>query len=145
MNEEIPEVDVCVPVPGTDFIFEEGSIKITHPLEDYESLFDKRTLEAYQESVMTILDERQKSLETYDPEKVFNLLHKELESKLIDFELTHEMKVVLKFSLNEIDNKAIYIDFKDLTAVVLEVEDTKGGVNTYEISASTGDLSLIHI
>ena len=54
---------------------------------------------------MEILDERQKSLETYEPEKVFNQLHKELESKLIDFELTHEMKVVLKFSLNEIDNK----------------------------------------
>ena len=45
MNEEISEVDVCVPVPGTDFTFEEDLIKITHPLEDYESLFDKSTLE----------------------------------------------------------------------------------------------------
>jgi len=144
LNEEISEVDVCVPVPGTDFTFEEDLIKITHPLEDYESLFDKSTLEAYQESVMEILDERQKSLETYEPEKVFNQLHKELESKLIDFELTHEMKVVLKFSLNEVDNKAIYIDFKDLTATVLEeVEENKGGANTYEISASAGDIGRL--
>ena len=47
---------------GSDVILKK--MKRKYNLEDYESLFDKRTLEAYQESVMTILDERQKSLET---------------------------------------------------------------------------------
>ena len=143
LHQNLSKVEVCVPVPGTNLIINEEGIDITHPVSNPEELFDLNTLESYQSSVKAILKERKDSTESYDPELIFELLLKELKSKLLDFKITHDMEVVLKFSINEIADKAIYIDFNDLNIFSDSVENSMGANNIYEISASAGDIGRL--
>lgn len=143
LKQNLSGVDICVPVPGTNLIMNGEGIDIAHPVSNPEKLFDMDTLKEYQSSVNNILKDRIDSIESYNPELVFDLLFKELESKLVDFELTHEMEVVLKFSINEIHDKAIYIDFNELVISTDSEKNTSDSKNIYEISASAGDIGRL--
>ena len=142
LNQNLSGIDICVPVPGTSLVMHEQDIDIAHPVSNPEKLFDMNTLVEYQSSVKNILNERIDSIESYNPELILELLLKELESKLVHFELTHDMEVVLKFSINEIHDKAIYIDFNDLNISIDSEENTMDSDN---ISAKYGAYEIPYV
>jgi len=143
LTKEVPKIKICVPVPGTNLISKGATIEVSHPVNNYEKLFSLDTLESYQASVQDIFDKRKESLISYAPKTIFSSLFEELKSKLVDFELTHEMDVILKFSLDEITGKAIYIDFKNLKVSVDSIDSKLVSSNLYEISASAGDVGRL--
>ena len=106
-------------------------------------MYKRQVLNEYQDSMASYLDSRESSCKSYDPEQVFKLLFEELSEKLTDFKLTHEMKVLFSFSLNEIKDKAIYINFKNMEIEIRPISDDIDTESTYSISADTGDVGRL--
>ena len=53
------------------------------------------------------------------------------------------MKVLFSFSLNEIKDKAIYINFKNMEIEIRPISDDIDTESTYSISADTGDVGRL--
>ena len=142
LASKVEGVEIHVPVPGTEFVFK-NNIEVNHPVDRIEDLFSDEVLNEYQDSMASYLDSRESSCKSYDPEQVFKLLFEELSEKLTDFKLTHEMKVLFSFSLNEIKDKAIYINFKNMEIEIRPISDDIDTESTYSISADTGDVGRL--
>ncbi len=143
LKGELDSVEVYVPIPGSKFVNKDGKISVSHPADDIESFFDKTSLNDYRDSLSPILKQREESKNSYKPEDVFLNLFDELKMKLSDFVLTHKMNVIFQFSLNEIVDKSIYVDFSDLS-IFIDIHDYKvDNKDIYEISTDAGDIGRL--
>ena len=135
LNEELPNLNVEVPVPGSKFYIENNNIGIEHPVKDVESMFSKENIATYAKNYEYIFEDREKRKNNYVPETVQKLLLEELASKLENFDIKQKMNAIMKFNINEITDKSIILDFDQKKVNILKNKDNEIDV-TYEISCS---------
>ena len=89
-----------------------------------------------------IFEEREAQKLNYEPLEVQKKLFEELKLKLSNFDIEQDMDVTMEFSLDEIDDTSIYINFgtKDIKSEEKNQSNTSG---TYEISSSVGDVGRL--
>ena len=89
-----------------------------------------------------IFEEREAQKLNYEPLEVQKNLFEELKLKLSNFDIEQDMDVTMEFSLDEIDDTSIYINFgtKDIKIEEKYQSSTSG---TYEISSSVGDVGRL--
>jgi len=142
LSEEIPNLNVEVPVPGSSFKKIENGITINHPIENPESLYEMETIESYANEYRYVFEERENQKINYDPQEVQNRLLVELKSKLNNFNIEQSMDVCMVFNLNEILDTSIIIDFKN-KSINIENKNNIDSLSSYEISSSTGDVGRL--
>jgi len=142
LSEEIPNLNVEVPVPGSSFKKIENGITINHPIENPESLYEMETIESYANEYRYVFEERENQKINYDPQVVQNRLLVELKSKLNNFNIEQSMDVCMVFNLNEILDTSIIIDFKN-KSINIENKNNIDSLSSYEISSSTGDVGRL--
>jgi len=142
LSEEIPNLNVEVPVPGSSFKKIENGITIDHPIENPESLYEMETIESYANEYRYVFEERENQKINYDPQEVQNRLLVELKSKLNNFNIEQSMDVCMVFNLNEILDTSIIIDFKN-KSINIENKNNIDSLSSYEISSSTGDVGRL--
>ena len=142
LNDHLPELKVEVPVPGSSFIYSDQKIIIDHPVENVEKLYDKENVYDYAKKMSYIFEEREAQKLNYEPLEVQKNLFEELKLKLSNFDIEQDMDVTMEFSLDEIDDTSIYINFgtKDIKIEEKNQSNTSG---TYEISSSVGDMGRL--
>ena len=142
LNEELPNLNVEVPVPGSKFYIENNNIGIEHPVKDVESMFSKENIASYAKNYEYIFEEREKRKNNYVPETVQKLLLEELASKLENFDIKQKMNAIMKFNINEITENSIILDFDQKKVIIVNNKDNEIDV-TYEISCSAGDIGRL--
>ena len=115
---------------------------IEHPIVNPESLFDKDTIESYANEYSYIFEERENQKKNYEPKDVQTRLYDELNSKLINFKIEQKMDVCMEFSLNEIKDSSIIIDFEN-KSISIENKSSVDSSSSYEISCSVGDIGRL--
>lgn len=142
LSEEMPNLNVEVPVPGSSFKKIENGITIDHPIENPESLYEMETIESYANEYRYVFEERENQKINYEPQEVQNRLLVELNSKLNNFNIEQSMDVCMVFNLNEILDTSIIIDFKN-KSINIENKNNIDSLSSYEISSSTGDVGRL--
>ena len=142
LNDALPELNVEVPVPGSKFYFKKQQVDIEHPLENIEEMYDKKNIQDYAKNYDSIFSEREKQKSSYDPIEVQKRLLVELNSKLNGFKIEQKMNILMEFSLSEIEDTSIYIDFEH-NQIDIKNKINKSSDLTYEISASAGDIGRL--
>ena len=142
LNENMPELKVEVPVPGSTFKFSNQKINIQHPVDDVEELFDKENIKDYANKMKYIFDARESQKFDYKPLEIQQKLFYELNSKLENFHIEQDMDVVLEFALDEIEDTSIFINFKSKEINILDKSQTFNS-GTYEIACSAGDIGRL--
>ena len=140
--QELPDLNVEVPVPGSSFLKIENEMGIEHPIVNPESLFDKDTIESYANEYSYIFEERENQKKNYEPKDVQTRLYDELNSKLINFKIEQKMDVCMEFSLNEIKDSSIVINFEN-KSISIENKSSVDSSSSYEISCSVGDIGRL--
>jgi len=140
--QELPDLNVEVPVPGSSFLKIENEMGIEHPIVNPESLFDKDTIESYANEYSYIFEEREDQKKNYEPKDVQTRLYDELNSKLINFKIEQKMDVCMEFSLNEIKDSSIVINFEN-KSISIENKRSVDSSSSYEISCSVGDIGRL--
>ena len=140
--QELPDLNIEVPIPGSSFLKVNNEMGIEHPIENPESLFDKDNIENYANEYSYIFEERENQKKNYDPEDVQARLYDELNSKLINFKIEQKMDVCMQFSLNEIKDSSIIIDFEN-KSINIENNSSVDLSSSYEISCSAGDIGRL--
>jgi len=140
--QELPDLNVEVPVPGSSFLKIENEMGIEHPIVNPESLFDKDTIENYANEYSYIFEEREDQKKNYEPKDVQTRLYDELHSKLINFKIEQKMDVCMEFSLNEIKDSSIVINFEN-KSISIENKRSVDSSSSYEISCSVGDIGRL--
>ena len=69
-------------------------------------------------------------------------LFEELKSKLANFNIEQKMDVVLEFSIDEIIDTSIFVNF-DKKEITIEDKNQTISSSTYEISSSAGDIGRL--
>jgi len=142
LHDTLPELNVEVPVPGSKFYFKNQQFDIKHPFENIEEMYDEKNIQNYAKNYDYIFSEREKQKSSYDPIDVQKRLLVELCSKLNGFKIEQKMNILLEFSLSEIDDTSIYIDFENNHIDIMD-KFKKSSNPTYEISASVGDVGRL--
>ena len=142
MLQELPDLNVEVPVPGSSFLKIKNEMGIEHPIVNPESLFDKDTIESYANEYSYIFEERENQKKDYEPKDVQTRLYDELNSKLINFKIEQKMDVCMEFSLNEIKDSSIVINFEN-KSISIENKSSVDSSSSYEISCSVGDIGRL--
>jgi len=141
--ENMPELNVEVPIPGSTFSFRnDNNIEIKHPFEDIEEQFDKENIKKYAEKYFYIFENRNNQKSEYDPIQIQQKLLLELKSKFENFNIEQKMDVVLQFSLNEINDSSIFVNFDKKEINILDKNQNNSSA-TYEISSSAGDVGRL--
>ena len=86
---------------------------------------------------------RQNETDKYLPEIVQKELLVELRSKLKNFEIEQEMNVILEFSLIEIEDTSIFVNFSNNSIEINKKNSIKNSAQTYEISSSIRDVGRL--
>ena len=142
LHDALPDLNVEVPVPGSKFYFKELQIDIEHPVDNILEMYDKKNIENYKKNYNYIFSDRENQKSTYDPLDVQRRLLVELNSKLNSFNIKQKMNILMEFSLEEIKDTSIYIDFEQNVIDILS-KSKKSSDLTYEISASAGDVGRL--
>ena len=142
LNDKMPELKVEVPVPGSSFELKSGDIEIVHPVSNVETQYDKEKIKNYAQQYKYIFEEREKQKLDYEPLDVQKKLFDELELKLSNFDIEQQMNVILEFSLDELPETSIYVDF-DKKEIDLSDKINRDLEGTYEISCSSGDIGRL--
>ena len=142
LSEEMPNLNVEVPVPGSSFKKIENGITIDHPIENPKSLYEMETIESYANEYRYVFEERENQKINYEPQEVQNRLLVELNSKLNNFNIEQSMDVCMVFNLNEILDTSIIIDFKN-KSINIENKKNIDSLSSYEISSSAGDVGRL--
>jgi UDP-MurNAc hydroxylase len=141
--ENMPELNVEVPIPGSTFNFQsDNNIEIKHPFNDVEQQFDKENIKKYAEKYSYIFDKRNNQKSDYDPIQIQQKLLVELQSKLENFNVEQNMDVVMEFSLDEIIDTSIFVNF-DKKEINLMDKNQNDFLSTYEIRCSVGDIGRL--
>ena len=141
--ENMPALNVEVPLPGTQFKFiNDESIQIDHPLNDVEKQYSKENIKKYAEQYAHIFKERENQKSAYEPIQIQKKLFEELKSKLANFNIEQKMDVVLEFSIDEIIDTSIFVNF-DKKEITIEDKNQTISSSTYEISSSAGDIGRL--
>jgi len=142
LHDALPELNVEVSVPGSKFEFKNQQFHIEHPVENIEEMYDKKNIQDYANNYESIFLEREKQKSSYDPIEVQKRLLVELNSKLNGFKIEQKMNILMEFSLSEIEDTSIYIDFEH-NQIDIKNKINKSSDLTYEISASAGDIGRL--
>ena len=142
LNKEVPNLNIEVPVPGSTFKYIDNKIQILHPSENVEKMFDKENIASYAEKYKYIFDERENNKVSYNPVEIQNRLYDELKSKVKNFNIDQKMNAVMQFSLDEISDTAIFVNFDQKEIEISKVDEINDDV-TYEISCSVGDIGRL--
>ena len=94
------------------------------------------------ENKFFIVEERENQKKNYEPKDVQTRLYDELNSKLINFKIEQKMDVCMEFSLNEIKDSSIIIDFEN-KSISIENKSSVDSSSSYEISCSVGDIGRL--
>ena len=105
-------------------------------------MFDKENIASYAEKYKYIFDERENNKVSYNPVEIQNRLYDELESKVKNFNIDQKMNAVMQFSLDEITDTAIFVNFDQKEIEISKVDEINDDV-TYEISCSVGDIGRL--
>ena len=89
-----------------------------------------------------IFSDRENQKATYEPLDVQKRLLVELNSKLENFNIQQKMNILMEFSLNEIEDTSIYIDFESRDIDIIKKSEQSSDL-TYEISSSAGDVGRL--
>ena len=143
LNENLPDLRVEIPVPKTKFEFIDNKISVSHPVEDVSNLFDKENINKYSKKYQSFFESRKNDTNKYVPKDVQNELLVELDSKLKNFEIEQDMAVVLEFSLQEIEDTSIFVNFADKTIEINDKNISSDSEQTYEISTSVRDIGRL--
>ena len=143
LNENSPNLNVEIPVPRSRFEFLDNKVSVSHPVEDPSILFDKENIKGYSDKYISFFKFRQNETDKYLPEIVQKELLVELSSKLKNFEIEQEMNVVLEFSLIEIEETSIFVNFSNKTIQINKKNSKKNSDQTYEISSSVRDVGRL--
>ena len=141
LNDKMPDLKVEIPVPGSTFEYTGDNLDISHPVDDVSEMFNKDNISRYSDEYDYIFDEREKSKVNYDPTETQRRLFDELTSKLSNFNIDQKMDAVMKFSLDEISETSIYVNFDSRQIDILENNNELNV--TYEISCSVGDIGRL--
>ena len=141
LNDKMPDLKVEIPVPGSTFEYTGDNLDISHPVDDVSEMFNKDNISLYSDEYDYIFDEREKSKVNYDPTETQRRLFDELTSKLSNFNIDQKMDAVMKFSLDEISETSIYVNFDSRQIDILENNNELNV--TYEISCSVGDIGRL--
>ena len=142
LKEYLPGLNVEVSVPGSKFTFHNQQIDIDHPVKNIENMYDMKNIENYAKTYDYIFTERENQKSEYDPIEVQSKLLLELSSKLKSFNIDQTMNILMEFSLNEIKDTSIYIDFETKQIEIMNKNNLSSDL-TYEISASVGDIGRL--
>jgi UDP-MurNAc hydroxylase len=142
LQDALPALNVEVSVPGSRFHFDDKNISIQHPEENIEALYDKKNIEHYAMKYDYVFSDREKQKATYEPLDVQKRLLVELNSKLKNFNIQQKMNILMEFSLKEIEDTSIYIDFESREIDIFK-KSKKSSDLTYEISSSAGDVGRL--
>ena len=141
LNDMMPNLKVEIPVPGSTFEYTGSNIDILHPVDDVSEMFNKDNISLYSDEYSYIFDEREKSKVNYDPTETQRRLFNELTSKLSNFNIDQKMDAVMKFSLDELSETSIFVNFDNKQIDILENSNELNV--TYEISCSVGDIGRL--
>ena len=141
LNAEVPNLSIEVPIPGSTFEYNGNGLEILHPVDDVSKLFDKNNISTYSEQYSYVFEERENSKVNYNPKEIQKRLYDELSSKLENFSIDQKMDAIMKFSLDEITDSSIFLNFDNKEINILE-NDNELEV-TYEISCSIGDIGRL--
>ena len=142
LHDALPALNVEVSVPGSRFHFDDKKISIHHPEENVAALYDKKNIEHYAMKYDYIFSDRENQKATYEPLDVQKRLLVELNSKLENFNIQQKMNILMEFSLNEIEDTSIYIDFESRDIDIIKKSEQSSD-STYEISSSAGDVGRL--
>ena len=143
LTENIPALNVEVPLPGTEFkLLDDESIQINHPIEDVENQYAKENIKQYAQQYSYIFKDREDQKSGYDPIQVQKKLLEELKSKLTNFNIEQSMDVLLEFSIDEIVDSSIFVNF-DKKEITVEDKNETSSSSTYEITCSAGDIGRL--
>ena len=141
LNENMPNLKVEVPVPGSTFLYNGDNIEISHPVDDVSKMFEKKNIDLYSKKYNYVFVEREKSKDDYNPVQTQKRLFDELSTKLKNFSINQNMDAIMKFSLDEILETSIFLNFDKREINILDNNnDLKV---TYEISCSAGDIGRL--
>ena len=141
LDNEMPDLKIEIPVPGSTFEYTGDNIDISHPVDDVSEMFNKNNVSLYSKEYNYIFEEREKSKVNYNPHDIQSRLFNELTSKLSNFKIDQKMDAIMKFSLNEISETSIFVNFDNKQIDILE---NNNDLNvTYEISCSAGDIGRL--
>ena len=139
----MPELNVEVPLPGTVFNFHnDNNIEINHPIDNVEEQFDKENIRKYAEKYSYIFENRNDQKSEYDPIQIQQKLLIELKSKLENFNIEQNMDVVMEFSIDEIPDSSIFVNFDNQEIKIMN-KNQNSSSSTYEISCSAGDIGRL--
>ena len=141
LNDKMPDLKVEIPVPGSTFEYTGSNLDISHPVDDISEMFNKDNISLYSDEYSYIFDEREKSKVNYDPTETQRRLFNELTSKLSNFNIDQKMDAVMKFSLDELSETSIFVNFDNKQIDILENSNELNV--TYEISCSAGDIGRL--
>ena len=141
LNKELPDLKVEVPIPGSAFELNSGDIDVFHQVADVEAEYDKENIKNYAEQYEYVFKERENQKVNYEPLDIQKRLFDELKMKLSQFNIEQKMNVTMEFSLDEISETSIYVDFDNKTIDILN--KTKNSEGIYEISCSAGDIGRL--
>ena len=143
LTENMPALNVEVPLPGTKFkLLDDESIQINHPIEDVENQYAKENIKQYAQQYSYIFKDREDQKSGYDPIQVQKKLLEELKSKLTNFNIEQSMDVLLEFSIDEIVDSSIFVNF-DKKEITVEDKNETSSSSTYEITCSAGDIGRL--
>jgi UDP-MurNAc hydroxylase len=89
-----------------------------------------------------IFSDRENQKSSYDPLDVQKRLLIELDSKLQSFNINQSMNILMEFSLDEIEDTSIYINFESKEINIMN-KSKKSSEFIYEIRASVGDIGRL--
>ncbi len=143
LNENLPGLRVEIPVPKTEFIYLNNNLDVVHPVPDPESLFSKDNIYDYSNKYFYIFEQRNNELNKYSPLQVQNELFNELKLKLEHFSIDQNMNAILEFSLEEIEDTSIFVDFQNKDISINKKDYLKDSEYVYEISSSVGNIGRL--
>ncbi len=142
LNEAIPDLKVEVSLPGSKFHYNGSRIIIEHPEKNVVEAYDKKNIKNYAMQYDYIFSDRENQKSSYDPLDVQKRLLIELDSKLQSFNTNQSMNILMEFSLDEIEDTSIYINFESKEINIMN-KSKKSSELIYEISASVGDIGRL--
>ena len=141
--ENMPELNIEVPLPGSTFNFDnDNNIEINHPFDNVEEQFAKENIKKYAKNYSYIFENRNEQKLVYNPIQIQQRLLKELKSKLENFNIEQNMDVVMQFSIVEIPDSSIFVYF-DKKEIKIMDKNQNNSSSTYEISSSAGDIGRL--
>jgi UDP-MurNAc hydroxylase len=112
-------------------------------VEDISNLFKKENIYRYSKKYHSFFESRKNDTNKYVPKDIQNELLVELDSKLKNFEIEQDMAVVLEFSLQEIEDTSIFVNFADKSIEINDKNTSSDSGQTYEISSSVRDIGRL--